>query len=230
MKKIMFLLVIVIMATGCFTHKKNVVKKSSSNKKEIIKKEEYKDDNIMPISIYKDNGYKLTQLNDYQSSFNNSEDIGIFQLYPSKEKEITVSTSFPIDFYNTWNSIDKNNEYKIGFNLKYSLKDGRNISHNILIPSDTMHDDYLKYIIPYLYDDYVHINDSWYSHLEQKDYSDDTYYTSIKLYANGMANQIASKIKLTVFTYNGKDDFDSNNEYRGNSSYSISICNLGITC
>ena len=34
---------------------------------------------------------------------------------------------------------------------------------------------------------------------------------------------ITSPIKFTVFTYNGLEDFDENNNYRGNSKYEINI-------
>ena len=228
MKKLLVVILILIIVTGCHSKTTNRV---TNNKKEkdVVEKDDYVDDNIMPISFYKDNGSKLIKLDAYQQSFNNGEDIGIFQVFPSNDKEISYD-SFPMDFNNKWREIDKKGDYRIGFNLKYSLNSGRTISHNILYPKDTMRDDYYNYIIPYLYDDYAHINDSWYSHIENDEYNDDTYYTSIKLYANGMAHEIDSKIVLTVFTYNGQDDFNDNNEYRGNSSASINICDPNRKC
>lgn len=40
---------------------------------------------------------------------------------------------------------------------------------------------------------------------------------------------IDSKIQFSVFTYDDNDDF-KDNEYRGNSIYTINICIDGISC
>ena len=229
MKKIFIFIVVLLLLVGCGT-KKTVKSKSTVSKHNIIKENEYTDANVMPIGIYINDGSKLKKVTNYEKSYQEYTDIGVFQVFPSNDDEITINNSYPNDFYDKWTSIDKNNNYKIGFNLKYTVLD-KEISYNILNPNDTWKDGYYEYLLVYLYDDYVNRNSSWYSHLEQKDYNDNTYFTSIKLTANEGHININSKVVLTVFTYDGMDDFDpSTNEYRGNSKYSIEICSIGKTC
>ena len=55
--------------------------------------------------------------------------------------------------------------------------------------------------------------------------NDDTLTTSIKLFYAGKPELIEFPIKLTVFTYKDKNDFTEDNEYRGNSYYTIKITN-----
>lgn len=224
MKKVFIFIALCLLVVGCGANKKNS-NNTSNNTKKVKSEGKYLDDNSMPIAIYNINSNKLIKISDYKAAVKNGEDIASFQVFPSTNETIVINNSFPLDFYNTWQDLDENKNHNIGFNLKYSLKSGRHISQNILNPSDTMKDDYYNYIIVYLYDDYAHIGDSWYSHIETDEYNDDTYFTTIKLYANGMAHEIDSNIILTVFTYDGIDDFDGNNEYRGNSKYSINILN-----
>lgn len=224
MKKIVFLIVISLFVVGC--SQKEVEQSVNENKKnsEITEqKEEYIDDNLMPISLYYDKGTKLILVNNYQTVFKKGTDIGLFQIYPSVEEKISFQRTFGDAFYNAWKTIDQENTYKIGFHLKYELEDGTAISHYVYDPSTSM--TYKPYIKVYLYDDYVHRNDSWYSHIEEKDYTTNTYLTSIKLTPGSDISKVSSDILLTVFTYNGKDDFDIDGNYRGISKYSITIYN-----
>ena len=72
----------------------------------------------------------------------------------------------------------------------------------------------------YLYDDIN--NDGFYSHLTEENSSDNTIISSIKLTSGTYYEKIESDITLTVFTYD-KDDINENNEYIGNSKYTIII-------
>ena len=49
-----------------------------------------------------------------------------------------------------------------------------------------------------------------------------TLFTSIKLQSGSKCTEILPKLDLTVFTYDSEDDFE-NNEYRGNSKYTMTI-------
>ena len=73
-----------------------------------------------------------------------------------------------------------------------------------------------------MYDDVHQADGAFYSHLEMSDVKDNTIYSSIKLTGIETAN-IESPITLTVFTYDGDEDFDSDGNYRGNSKYTITI-------
>ena len=217
MKKIILVFIVCLLLVGCSTTTNNKVKK---HKKTTKVKEKYEDKNNMPIGIYKDENSKLNILINYSNIFVRGTDIGVFQIYPSTDSSISYNGSFANSFYEKWSS--KNNNHKIGFLIEYDTKNDNKIYHTILKPSDTKaHENYLEI---YLYDDYVHRNDSFYSHVEEKDYNDNTLYTSIKLTPGIQINDITSDIKLTVFTYDGKDDFDSKDGlYRGKSKYTINV-------
>ena len=203
MKKILTLIMCFLLATGCSTEK---VKKVKKEKVKEETKEVYKDENNMPISFYKD-GKKITTENVLLKV---GSVLGTFQIFPSNEDKVEEGWN---NFYNEWIKYDPNHKVKIGYNISYSLNDGRKISHTILNPSNTM--DYEGYLAIFLYDDYNNRNNSWYSHVEEKDYSDNTFLTSIKLYGNGAIGDINSNIVITAFTYDTDDDFDpTTKEYR----------------
>ena len=147
------------------------------------------------------------------------EDLGVFQIFPSNEETISIN-SFGTDFYNEWMKYNTNNNLKIGFNIKYELNTGEKISYNVLSPANNF--DHYEYFMNYLYDDYANQGKGFYSHVEEKDLTDSTLYTSIKIQSSGYVEQVKDKIELTVFTYDSEDDF-INNEYRGNSKYTYTI-------
>ena len=218
MKKITILLLIVsIFLVGC---NKNTTKKKAKSKPKVVNDIKYKDDNNMPIGIYQDNNSNLIKLNSYSNSFVRGTDIGVFQIFPSNDSNIKYNSKFGDFFYEKWVSFNKKN--KIGFSIKFSTTDGNKIEYIILNPKEAMR--HANYLEIYLYDDYYHRNDSWYSHVEENEYNDNTLFTSIKLTPGMRINDINSSIDLTVFTYDGNDDFDPDTElYRGNSKYTISV-------
>ena len=108
--------------------------------------------------------------------------------------------------------------YKIGYHLKFETVDGV-VEQTILKPSDG---DYVyKYIQVYLYDD-VNQEASFYSHIEDKDMTENTMLTTIKLFTSTKIADVISPIELTVFTYNGEEDF-KDGMYRGNSKFTTII-------
>lgn len=221
MKKILLMLCIIILATGCI-NENTVEKVEEPVKEEIVEPEEVKyiDENKMPISFYY-NGNKQAE---YSTTITEGVDIGVFQIYPSSEEKITY-TNYGDSFYSEW--MKYNNGNKIGYNLTYTLENGTTISHNILSPDDAMK--YQVYLAVYVYDDYLNRYNGWYSHLE--DYDENTFMTSIKLFPQSGTHEINSKIALTAFTYDSEDDFDpETNEYRGKSKSTVFICNSGKTC
>ena len=218
MKKIIIAIIIVlIITTGCTKQKKEEKK----TKEEIIEKVEeipkYEDLNNTPIAFYSIKGNNLQKLYTINKELAIEEDIGLFQIFPSQEEQIPI-TNFAEDYYNQWQVYNQNN-LKVGFNIKFKVND-QNISYNILSPSNTM--DKWEHLMTYLYDDYANRNKSFYSHIENTEYNDNTLFTAIKLQSSYSCSEISSNIYLTVFTYDTEDDFE-NNEYRGNSKYTITI-------
>ena len=234
MKKTLYILLIILtICTGCVKENKN--EKGLKTQKEIIKeknvkeeKNSYKDLNNTPIGIYKLSGNKLIKLHTINTKLEVEGIIDTFQIFPSNEEEITLNNTFATSFYNEWTNFKNiNNNLKIGFNIKFKLKNGENISYNIYSPVNTF--DKWEYLMNYLYDDYANQNKSFYSHIESNKMNDNTLFTAFKMQMSYSCFNIDSKIQFSVFTYDGNDDF-KDNEYRGNSIYTINICIDGISC
>ena len=138
----------------------------------------------------------------------NTTPIGIYSLNGNK--------LIKIKDYNTKLEVEKD----IGIFQIYPSNEF--ISYNILGPQNTF--DKWEYLMNYIYDDYANRNKSFYSHLETTDVTDSTLFTSFKMQSSYKSDMISSNIILSVFTYDSDDDF-LNNEYRGNSIYSITIIN-----
>jgi len=225
MKKIiMILLLIPLLFVGCT--KKEIQKKEvtpTPQKEKVIK---YQDENTTPIGLYKLNGNTLNKLTTMKKSLAIEEIVDTFQIFPSKEDTITLNGQFGEEFNNKWQELNPNHNIKIGFNIKYKKISGEEVSYNILGPANTM--DNWEYFMNYLYDDYANQGKGFYSHLEEKDYNSNTLFTTFKMQASYSSAEVTN-IKLTVFTYDTEDDFE-NNEYRGNSSYTINICIDNYDC
>lgn len=216
MKKLLIPILILLLICGCTkeTKKEEVIKKEKKEEPVVVE-ETYKDLNNTPIGIYKLNGNTLTKLTSIDKHLNVEEDIGVFQIYPSNEDVINLNTNYGESFYNEY---IKYPNIKIGFNIKYTTSAGET-SYNILSPDNTF--DHWEHLMNYLYDDYANRYSSFYSHIESDQVNENTLYTSIKLQASYSCSEITN-IKLTVFTYDTEDDFE-NNEYRGNSKYTMNI-------
>lgn len=227
MKKIISIfLIIILFTTGCslkIKESKDVKNSTKTIEEQEPVVEEYIDDNKMPISIYQDGNYELNRVDSYKTKFTLGKDISVFQIYPSTAKKVKYNSRFADSFYEAWNKINTDNSYKMAYHLSYTLEDGTNISHYIYSPNDTMK--YKQYIKIYLYDDYAHRNDSWYSHITKEEYNENTYLTSIKLTPGKEISKVNSSVELMAFTYNGEDDFDENNNYRGISKDTLVIEN-----
>lgn len=216
MKKLLIPILIILLICGCTkeTKKEEVIKKEKKEEPVVVE-ETYKDSNNTPIGIYKLNGNTLTKLTSIDKHLNVEEDIGVFQIYPSNEDIINLNTNYGESFYNEY---IKYPNIKIGFNIKYTTSAGET-SYNILSPDNTF--DHWEHLMNYLYDDYANRYSSFYSHIESDQVNENTLYTSIKLQASYSCSEITN-IKLTVFTYDTEDDF-LDNEYRGNSKYTMNI-------
>ena len=235
MKKLFILLVIPLIITGCFSKEDDSEKDYVPKIKEEVKKEEvveekpkYIDDNNIQIGLYDRNGSTLTLYKEFSTRVQVKKDINTFQAFFSNDETVTYSgMRYPEYYYQKFNEVNPEKKYKVGFNLSYELNDGTKISQNIFDPSTTQTN--YDYIEVYLYDSYKHRNDSFYSHIEENEYNDETFLTSIKLTAGSKYNDIKSKITLTVFTYDDDDFDEETKEYRGNSKYSVVITDLNKT-
>ena len=216
MKKI--LLISLLLLTGCsFTNKEEVIEEPIKNGiEETIPL--YIDNNPIKLGIFLyDNNYHNKEVikDTYYTNFITGEDIGSFEVFLTDD-EIIDGNKFKDTWNKYYNMYEDISDYKIGFNIKFMLYNGTSYESNILEPDIYKFSDYF-YI--YLYDDIHQKDGAFYSHLEE--INDDTLLTSIKLYAVSGIDEVESII-LNAFTYDS-DDFDENNNYRGNSIYVIRI-------
>ncbi|MBR3210996.1 MAG: hypothetical protein IKF71_03550 [Bacilli bacterium] len=230
MKRIIILLIIpLLLIWGC---EKKETNQKIEEKKQTIETEEikpdYEDKNQTPIGIYQLNGNTLNKLSTIHKTPVVEEDLGIFQIYPSQEENISLDSSFADSYFNHWQEYKKDTNLKVGFNLKFHLNKGEDVSYNIFSPNDCMNR--WEHLMNYLYDDYANKGKGFYSHIENNEYNENTLFTAIKIQSSYQVDEIDSKILLTVFTYDTEDDFDESGEYRGNSSYTMTICLEGREC
>ena len=219
MKKIL-LIITILLLSGC--NKVNTLeenKKTSEKESNEEIQEEYQDDNKIKIGLFKyDNNYKNKEVIEdvYYADFISGIDIGSFEVFLTDEKIINGT-----NFKNTWNKYysmyEKIDNYKIGFNIKFMLSDGTNYNENFLEPDIFK---FREYFYVYLYDDINQEDGSYYSHLETM--NENTILTSIKIYAVENIDKVESII-LSAFTYDSEEDFDEDDNYRGNSIYVIRI-------
>lgn len=190
------------------------------DKKDIVTKSEekiYLDNNPLNVGLYQLENNNFILKKEIKSEWQISKNIVVLiTIYSNKDK-------FNNDYFNVFNNekakYANSDKYKIGYNLKFYVKD-KLYNQTILRPNDAL--SIFNYIQVYLYDDFLHKDDEWYSHTTDNEFNDETLLTTIKLTGSDYIDQITSEIILTVFTYNDMSDFDNNN-YRGNSSHSVTI-------
>lgn len=220
MKKRLFVLFLLFFLCAC--QKKESIptptQKKEENPSPVI--DTYQDLNTTPISFYELKGNTLKRVHEVSGPFQSLDDIGLFQIYPSLEEEISLEEGFASSFQKEWLSYYQKSPIRMGFSLSFQKQDGEKIHYNILTPNNTM--DHWEYFMAYLYDDYANLGKSSYSHMEMDDYSDSSLFTAIKLQCGGNCRETTSPIEFRVFTYDGEDDF-LDGVYRGNSQSSIMI-------
>ena len=220
MKQIILFLFIFLFTIGCSSKTNNIEVKEPDNSVDnsvVDSVEVYTDLNSTPIGFYKLSGNRLTRLNNINVNASSEDDIGLFQIYPSNEDIVNLDKAFALSYHDEW---IKYSNIKLGFNIKYYLTSGDVVSYNIFSPDNTF--EKWEYLMNYLYDDYANYGRRFYSHVESNQVNEETLYTAFKMQAGGNINEI-NKILLSVFTFDSFDDF-LNNEYRGNSLHTISIC------
>ena len=228
MKKILICLVIFIMISGC-SFKKEEKKETpheiqeeipvvDSNKPSEIEK--YTDSNPLKIALYqKGNGiYKKQEI--FKSKLESFKDIGLFSVIFDDKDQVTGSSinSLYHAYSNNYEDISK---YKIGYQISFTLEDGKEFKETILKPLNVFKYPFSDYLYIWLYDDIN--NTGSYSHLEENEYNDKTVMSSIKLMSTSLSKKINSDISVMVFSYDTDDDFDEDGYYRGVSKYEMLI-------
>ena len=186
----------------------------------ISEEEIYIDDNPIIVGLYKNykDGKKRKLITEYTSNWEYHKDISSFEVYYTQDEEISNSSQIKsFDYYkDKYENIDN---YKIGYIVSFNTND-KEINKTIYRPKDT--EELFEYLELYLYDDY-HRTGGWYSHTTDEEFNDTTLLTSIKLTAGKRIKDINSSIKITAFIYDKNKDIDDNNNYLGNSKYTIIV-------
>ena len=217
MKKIITILFILLFLVGCKNNKienSNVITNSNNVKEESKKESIYIDDNPIKLGLYSNK--KLTF--EYKSNWLYLQDICSLEVYFTNVNEISILSQKEAwnYYYSIYQDIDK---YKIGYKVSF-VAEGKSFTKTILKPSDVV--DFAYYVQIYLYDDINQVDDTYYGHLTDNNYNDNSIISSIKITAGSGIEHVESDINITVFTYDN-DDFDDNNEYIGNSKFSTII-------
>lgn len=202
-----------------------ITDKEQNNEAINNEEEPFKDPNPIAVSLYKyyGRGKAREKITEYTNTWKYHTDISSFEVYYTTESTLKISNQQTLfDEYLKMHT-DYNN-YKIGYNVKF-LINNKEINKTILSPKDT--EEIFDYLELYLYDDYHRTPGVWYSHTTEEEMNEETLLTSIKLTSGKLVDEITSDITLTVFTYDITDTenkaFTENNEYIGNSKYSITI-------
>ena len=218
MKKISLLFMILLLSACTYQNKKEIDNTGIDivPENEEIEVDTYVDDNPIKVGLYLNGNL----VKDYKTSpFQNHKDIVVFDIYYTDTPHVdSVNTKYNFNkYYQEYENIDN---YKIGFYISFEAE-GKKIEQVILGPNEKH--SMTPYLYNYLYDDVHQADGAWYSHIEPEDMKDNTVFSSIKIYSAQEGSKMSSPISVTVFTYDGDEDFDENGHYRGNSYYTATI-------
>lgn len=225
MKKIIVLCILCLFISGGCKDKKiedNPLDDINEDENIEDKVPDYVDDNPIKLSLYEYNGSNaFNKKSEYYSPMSAYKEIGLFSVIYTDED---VVNGYSIK--NLWNEYSNNYEnvsnYKLGYEISFTLKDGREFQETILKPLDVFHYSFWEYVYVWVYDD-INQTADWYSHLEEDEYNEKTIMSSIKLMSTELTGDLATPINLTAFTYKDENDFDENGKYRGNSKFTLLI-------
>ena len=182
---------------------------------------QYVDNNPIKLGIYmtNDSNTKRLLLTEDSNKWVYHKDIDVYNIIYTQKPEIeAINTGECFAKYLAEYEEDVS-EYRVGFHVKFETEDGE-VDKTILSPKDV--DEFFDYLEIYLYDGYHRKKGEWYSHTTEEQFNEDTIFTAIKFTAGKKINKITSDIELTAFSYI-KDDLDEDNNYIGNSKYSIVV-------
>ena len=225
MKKIILCLILILSLIGCEKKEAEKEEKKEEQNNEVIPivTDTYTDDNdtILGLYLYKNSYTNRKLVTTYETNFVPLTDIVSLEVFSSLDSEISGA-----NFSDVFKSYyDLNSKYKIGFEVSFEV--GDETYRKTILKPDNFFGIY-RFIQIYLYDDVHQPPNTFYSHIEDNEYDDNTLLTSIKLTASTDINMVTSDIMVTVFSYDN-DDFDDEGYYRGNSKYQVIIKNANLS-
>lgn len=203
------------------TQTESIIEDNNTNEIDIYTEHQYTDTNPVKIGIYIQNGNTKKLITEkYKCSFAPENIMGLFFVVPTNE-ETLPNTSFDTLWKNYINNYPNSQNYRIGYNISFTLNNGELFDKTILNPDNAYY--MFPKVMVFLYDDVNLVPGKKYYHITNDEMYENTICSSIKLVGDVESKNIISDITLTAFCFDSEDDFDENNKYRGNSSYTITI-------
>ena len=176
----------------------------------------------IPLGIYAPDGSGVRwRMSEFVSNWKRGQDIDCFEVLVSDASTLSGKNFYSI-CRDCWATLPDPYAMKIGYTLRYTLADGREISMTIRKPSDITHTEYVEC---YLYDD-VHTSGGFYTHLSDSGMKDNTLITSIKITCGRQIDQV-QQMYLGAFLYDRESMFDASGNYTGPWYQEISIRRKG---
>ena len=193
--------------------------------------------NEKEMKLYTGGNGVMQLVKDFNSKWNVDSDIATFEAINSDEETIYYNNYYTLH-EDYWNKVDTKTAYKIGYELSFDTEEGQKVI-TILEPKDIENnknlymgdypadadgkiitDDITGYLGVWVYNDIG--QEGFYVHLTQDDMKEGVLMTSIKLRPTPDSSKI-SNLKLKVFSYSSKDEFNSSGMYRGTHGYTITV-------
>ena len=146
---------------------------------------------------------------EYKTKWVTGKDIGIFYVYATKQ-ETLQALPYKDQFLLFWKKFPNASEYRIAYELSFTLKSSEVVTLKIRKPKDCPKDPnayFYQFIEVYVYDNVNRIPGPTFYHLEESSTNADTIMTSIKLTAGTKSSEVLSAT-LKAFIYNSDSEFD----------------------
>ena len=178
-------------------------------------------DNKIPIGLYTKQNGKMVLTKEIYCDWSMESVFSIFYAIASNDEEIS-GTNFKSIFNDYWSKNVTDSKYKIGYSIKYSLDNGEVVDENIMTPTEA--EGQFSKLQFYLYDDVTDMGNRPYYHMREYEMTENTMITSVKICGDKETPEINGPNELTVFTYNGDEDFNTEDgKYLGNSKFTTKI-------
>ncbi len=210
MKKILLLFSISFILIGCSNNDEVNVIVNDNNNIEPIKEEKIEEEKI-DIGMYLYTGSGRDLIDNYETDFILNQDLVSIEVYNTTISSLSNAKQKDLwyQYYDQYKSLNP----KIAYHIKFSTTDSGIIDKTIYSPSDT--EDIYDYMQIYLYDDINQEDNTFYIHISEDEFNDNTILSSIKLTGSTKTDNINSDIELGAFMYTdiNTDYYDTNNKY-----------------
>ena len=210
MKKILLLFSISFILIGCSNNDEVNIIVNDNNNIEPIKEEKIEEEKI-DIGMYLYTGSGRDLIDNYETDFILNQDLVSIEVYNTTISSLSNAKQKDLwyQYYDQYKSLNP----KIAYHIKFSTTDSGIIDKTIYSPSDT--EDIYDYMQIYLYDDINQEDNTFYIHISEDEFNDNTILSSIKLTGSTKTDNINSDIELGAFMYTdiNTDYYDTNNKY-----------------